>query len=134
MVNFPFPKVYKELTSMQLPHNTLSWVKSLGLVGTGEKRSSKGGELLTEIETSGPGNPFSDKLYHLLNKNILRTARFSYVEPKALSMQRKDMQKGFGPNNSTEGLSPSRSQLYVAASNMVTYSIPVLRRRYHAKT
>jgi hypothetical protein len=36
-------------------------------------------------------------------------------------MQKRDMQKGFGPNNSTEGLSSSRSQLYVTASNMVTY-------------
>jgi hypothetical protein len=43
MANLLFPKVYKELTSIQLPHNSVSWVKSLAWVGTGAKQSA--GEL-----------------------------------------------------------------------------------------
>jgi hypothetical protein len=37
MANLLFRKVYKGLTSIQLPDNNLFWVKSLGWLGTGEK-------------------------------------------------------------------------------------------------
>jgi hypothetical protein len=42
MANLLFPKVYNGLTSIQLPHNRLSWVKSLGPVGIGEKWPARG--------------------------------------------------------------------------------------------
>jgi len=59
------PKGYKGLTCFQPLDDILFWLKSLGSAGMGEKWPSKGGELLAEIETSGPGYPLSDELYQL---------------------------------------------------------------------
>jgi hypothetical protein len=77
-----------------------------------------------ELGWRAPRQPSNHTQFHTQNKNRFRTARFSCVEPQALSMQRKDTQRRGSPNDSPEGLSLPKSELYVATSKMLTYFVP----------